>query len=150
MSLSLGQVAPDFSARNQHGETIRLEQLRGRPVVLIFYPWAFSGICTGELRVLRDSQEELRRVGAHLVAISCDSMFTLRAFADAEGLDFDLLTDHWPHGGIALRYGVFDDQAGCSLRGTFVIDADGIIRWSVVNQIGDPREIADLIVSLAA
>ena len=150
MSLSIGQVAPDFTARNQHGETIRLEQLRGRPVVLIFYPWAFSGICTGELRVLRDSQEEFRRVGAQVIAISCDSMFTLRAFADAEGLDFDLLSDHWPHGGTALRYGVFDDQAGCSLRGTFVIDADGIIRWSVVNQIGEPREIADLIVSLAA
>jgi len=150
MSLSIGQVAPDFSARNQHGETIQLEQLRGQPVVLIFYPWAFSGICTGELRVLRDASEQFSRVGARLVAISCDAMFTLRAFADAEDLEFDLLTDHWPHGGIALRYGVFDDQAGCALRGTFVIDTDGIIRWSVVNQIGEPREVADLAASLAA
>jgi peroxiredoxin len=150
VSLAIGQVAPDFTTRNQHGETIRLEQLRGRPVVLIFYPWAFSGICTGELRVLRDSQEVFRRVGARLVAVSCDAMFTLRAFADAEGLDFDLLTDHWPHGGIAERYGVFDDQAGCSLRGTFVIDAEGVVCWSVVNGIGEPREIADLVAGLAA
>lgn len=150
MSLSIGQVAPDFTARNQHGQTIQLEQLRGRPVLLIFYPWAFSGICTGELRVLRDAADQFRRVDARLLAISCDSMFTLRAFADAEGLEFDLLTDHWPHGGTALKYGVFDDQAGCSLRGTFVIDADGIIRWSVVNGIGEPREIADLVAGLAA
>ena len=60
-----------------------------------------------------------------MLAVSCDAMFTLRAYADAERIGFDLLTDHWPHGAIAQAYGVFDEQAGCALRGTFVLDADG-------------------------
>ena len=69
-------------------------------------------------------------------------MFSLRVFADTEGLPFDLLTDHWPHGEIARAYGVFDEQAGCALRGSFVLDPDGRITWSVVNQIGEARDIA--------
>ena len=77
-----------------------------------------------------------------MVAISCDAMFTLRAYADAEGLPFDLLTDHWPHGEIARAYGVFDEEAGCALRGSFLLDADGLVRWSVVNGIGEARDIA--------
>jgi peroxiredoxin len=85
-----------------------------------------------------------------VLGVSCDAMFTLRAYAEAEALPFDLLTDHWPHGAIAQAYGIFDDQAGCALRATFVLDAEGVVTWRVVNGIGEPREMTDLLAVLAA
>ena len=148
--IGVGNPAPDFTARNQHGESIALAALRGGPVVIVFYPWAFSRICRGELTALRDDQARFRSAGARVLAVSCDSMFTLRAYADAEGIDFDLLTDHWPHGAIARAYGVFDVEAGCALRGTFVLDAAGVVMWRAVNGIGEPRDLADVLGSLAA
>ncbi len=150
MTLAVGDRAPDFAARNQHGEQVTSAQLSGAPAVLVFYPWAFSNICTGELSALRADHARFEAAGARVISISCDAMFSLRAFADQEGIEFDLLTDHWPHGQIATAYGVFDEHAGCSLRGTFVIDADGIIAWQVVNGIGEARDIADLLANLAA
>jgi peroxiredoxin len=144
------QPAPDFSARNQHGELVSLAALHGTPVVLLFYPWAFSSICRGELAAVRDNHHRFTATGARVLAISCDSMFTLRAYAEAEGIGFDLLTDHWPHGVIAHAYGVFDADAGCALRATFVLDAEGVISWSVVSGIGEPRDLAPVLDRLAA
>jgi len=138
----VGSIAPDFTTRNQYGQEVTLSQLRGAPVVVVFYPWAFTGICTSELGALRDDLDQFNAVGARVVAVSCDAMFSLRIFAEQENLGFDLLTDHWPHGAIAQSYGVFNGEAGCALRGTFVLDADGVVTWTVVNQIGEPREIA--------
>ena len=147
--LSVGDVAPDFTLKDQNGQDVTLSSFKGaKNVVVVFYPFAFSGICTGELQTLRKGKESFAAVGARVLAISCDAMFSLRAFADQQDLDFDLLTDHWPHGEIARSYGVFDEQAGCSLRGTFVLDANGLVRWSVLNGIGEPREIADLVAQL--
>jgi peroxiredoxin len=137
----IGTAAPDFSTRNQNGQPVTLTELAGAPAVLIFYPWAFSSICTGELRSLRDQWRRFDELGARVLAISCDAMFTLRAYADVEGLTFDLLTDHWPHGAIARTYGVFDEKAGCALRGSFLVDAGGILRWRVVNGIGEARDL---------
>jgi peroxiredoxin len=140
---ALGQAAPDFTTRNQHGQSVSLSALRGRPVVLVFYPWAFSGICTSELGGLRDGLAELGPgADASVLAVSCDPMFSLRAFAEQEGLAFDLLTDHWPHGAIARGYGVFDDEVGVARRGSFVLDADGTVVWRVLQGIGDARDIA--------
>ena len=141
-----GERAPDFRTRNQHGETVTLTDLVSTsdgPVLLVFYPWAFSGICTGELAALRDGHAELAAAGVRVLAVSCDAMFTLRAFAEAEDLPFDLLSDHWPHGAIAREYGVFDDQAGCALRGSFLIDRSGTVTWRVLNGIGEPRDIVE-------
>ncbi|WBQ02871.1 peroxiredoxin [Kribbella sp. CA-293567] len=135
----VGSQAPDFSARNQHGEQVRLSQYRDRrDVVLVFYPYAFSRVCTSELGALRDRPELL--AGAEFVGISCDPMFTLRAYSEAERLEFGLLSDFWPHGRIASAYGVFDAERGCALRGTFVIDRAGIVRWSVVNAVPEARD----------
>jgi peroxiredoxin len=144
VDLGVGQPAPDFRTRNHHGETVLLSELvadaEGR-VLLVFYPWAFSGICTGELAALRDGHADLAAAGVRVLAVSCDAMFTLRAFAEAEHLPFDLLSDHWPHGAIAREYGVFDDEAGCALRGSFLLDPAGTVTWSVLNGIGEPRDI---------
>lgn len=146
----VGEVAPDFTTRNQHGADVTLSSLRGGPVVLVFYPFAFTGICTSELCELRDNLSQFDDLGATVLALSTDTMFTLRVFAEQEGFTFDLLSDHWPHGAIAQAYGVFDDQIGCALRGTFVLDAEGTVVWSVINSIGDARQVADALAALAA
>ncbi|TDD57660.1 peroxiredoxin [Kribbella antibiotica] len=145
---AVGSRAPDFSTRNQHGEEIRLSQYAGHPVVLVFYPYAFSGVCTSELTALRDRPELL--ASAQFLAISCDPLFTLRAYADHQELGFSLLTDFWPHGAIASSYGVFDAERGCARRGTFVIDAAGVIRWSVLNAMPEARNPDDYAEALSA
>jgi len=145
----VGSVAPEFTATDQHGQTITRTSLHGSKAVLVFYPFAFSGVCTSELGTIRDSLDELRAEDAVVLAISCDPMYALRVFADTEKLAFPLLSDFWPHGQIADDYGVFDSQRGCALRGTFVLDADGVIRWSVVNNLPDARSIEDYQRALA-
>jgi peroxiredoxin len=145
VTVALGQSAPGFTARNQHGELLTLSSLRGAPAVIIFYPWAFSSICHDELAALRDDHESFLTLGSRVLAISCDAMYTLRAYADAERIPFDLLSDHWPHGAIAQAFGVFDERAGCARRGTFVLDSAGLISWQQVNQIDEPREIAAVL-----
>ena len=148
-TLGLGQAAPGFTARNQHGELLALSVLRGAPAVIIFYPWAFSSICRDELAAVRDDHERFVALSARVLAVSCDAMYTLRAYADAEAIPFDLLSDHWPHGAIARAYGVFDEQAGCARRGTFVVDSAGLIRWLQVNQVNEPRELAAVLAAAA-
>ena len=149
MSLALGQQAPSFTARNQHGEQITVSGLYGAPAVIIFYPWAFSSICRDELAALRDDHESFTTLGSRVLAVSCDAIYTLRAYADAEGIPFDLLSDHWPHGAIAQAYGVFDELAGCARRGTFVVDSVGVIRWQQVNQINEQRDITAVLAATA-
>ncbi|WP_166355737.1 peroxiredoxin [Phytoactinopolyspora limicola] len=139
----IGSPAPGFHLQDQHGVGWQLSELRDRPVILVFYPFAFTGVCSGELRALRD--EFVPSVGdvAEVLAISCDSMFSLRVFGETEGLMFPLLSDFWPHGAVASAYGVFDEERGCARRGTFLIDTEGIVRWSVVNDLPDARHVTD-------
>ena len=139
----LNAPAPDFALADQHGSTVRLSDFRGRPVVLVFYPYAFTGVCTSELCALRDELVPAVPDETVVLAVSCDSMFTLRAFADSEGFDFPLLSDFWPHGAVASAYGVFDADRGAASRGTFVIDAQGVVRWNVVNALPDARDVAE-------
>ncbi|MET9241767.1 peroxiredoxin [Nonomuraea sp. NPDC003709] len=141
----VGALAPDFELQDQHGTPVSLSQFRGTKVVLVFYPLAFSGICHGELSALRDQPLD----GAQLLTVSVDSLFTHRAWADREGYTFPLLSDFWPHGQVARAYGVFDEAKGFALRGTFIIDGEGVIRWSVVNPTSAARDIADYIKALA-
>lgn len=138
-------MAPEFSLSNQHGETITRTSLLGAPAVLVFYPYAFSGICSRELAELADLTGDLTAAGARVLAISVDTMFALRTFGDQLGLPFDLLSDFWPHGAVADAYQVFDAERGCAIRGSFVLDADGRITAAVRNRIGEQREMADLV-----
>ena len=144
MSLEIGTSAPDFKLKNQFGEEVALSSFKGnKNVVLLFYPFAFSGICTGELCGLRDDLSTFQNDNVELIAISCDAMHTQKAFAEKEGYKFSLLTDFWPHGEVAKKYGVFNDERGCAIRGTFIIDKSGVLRWSVVNSLGDARNLVD-------
>ncbi|HEY0506459.1 MAG TPA: peroxiredoxin [Blastococcus sp.] len=140
MTLSVGDRAPQFSLRDQDKQVVSLAELRGAPVLLVFYPFAFSGTCTGELCQLRDELAVYTDAGVKVLAVSTDPVFALKAFRDKEGFDFPLLSDFWPHGAVAQEYGVFNDTAGMALRGTFLIDAEGTIAFTEVNSPGDARE----------
>jgi len=140
MSLSVGDVAPEFSLPDQDKQVVSLADLRGAPVLVVFYPFAFSGRCTGELCQLRDELSTYTDAGVQVLAISTDPTFSLKAFREAEGLTFPLLSDFWPHGATAQAYGVFNEKAGMALRGTFLVDAQGKIAFAEVNQAGDTRE----------
>jgi len=145
----VGVPAPDFELVNQFGEPVRLSELRGRAVVLVFFPFAFSGICTGELCEIRDNLALFEDADAVVLGVSVDSKFAQRAYAEREGYTFDLLADFWPHGAVAEQYGVFDPESGMAKRGTFIIDGAGIIRYVVVNPRGQARDFAEYRSALA-
>lgn len=149
MSLSIGDMAPDFTLKNQHGEDISLSSFRGKNVVVVFFPFAFSGICTGELCEIRDNLADFADVDAEVLAISCDHFFSNRAFADRDGYEFSILSDFWPHGDVSREYGTFNDGAGAPNRGTYVIDRDGVLRWKVEQGIGEARKLDDVRLALA-
>lgn len=150
MSVEVGEQAPDFELKDQHGSPVRLSGFQGtKNVVLVFYPLAFSGVCTGELCALRDDFPEVNREDVELLTVSVDSTFVLRTWADRDNFDFSLLSDFWPHGEVAKLYGVFDEDKGVATRGTFIIDKAGVIRWKVVNPIPQARDIAEYTKVLA-
>jgi mycoredoxin-dependent peroxiredoxin len=149
--LTIGAVAPDFTLRDQHGAEFSLSALTAeKNVVLVFFPFAFSGICTGELDEIRDHLERFVSDDLQVLCISCDSMFALRAWADIQGYFFPLLSDHWPHGAIAGAYGVLSQANGAPLRGTFLIGRDRVIGWTLVNGPGDRRDFSELPAAVAA
>ncbi|ADG89062.1 peroxiredoxin [Thermobispora bispora] len=149
MAVEVGQVAPDFELKDQHGTPIKLSGLRGKKVVLVFYPLAFTPVCHGELTAIRDGLVGALPDDARVLTVSVDSMFSHRAWAEQEGFTFPLLSDFWPHGAVARAYGVFDEGRGVAQRGTFIIDAEGVVRWKVVNPPGEPRDIAAYLKALA-
>jgi peroxiredoxin len=150
MAVEIGQEAPDFELKNHNGEPVRLSSFRGtRNVVLVFYPLAFSGVCTSELYALRDDFPEAGRDDVELLTVSVDSTYVLGKWADTENFGFALLSDFWPHGVVASLYGVFDTDRGLARRGTFVIDKSGVVRWKVINPILEAREITEYQKALA-
>ncbi|CAN2233647.1 peroxiredoxin [Candidatus Planktophila dulcis] len=151
MTLTIGQAAPDFELKNQYGELVKLSSFQGeKNVVVLFIPFAFTGTCTGELCAIRDDLAAFQNDNVQVLAISCDSPFTQKIFAEQEGYKFPVLADFWPHGAAAQAYGIFNADLGCALRGTFIIDKEGIIRWTVVNGLGDARNNGDYKSAIAA
>jgi peroxiredoxin len=139
MSLQVGEQAPDFTLKDQNNQERTLSELRGdRNVLVVFYPLAFSGICTGELDQLRDDLAAFTDV--QVLAVSVDSVYTLKAWSNQRGYDFPLLADFWPHGKVAQDYGVFNDRAGIANRGTFLVDTYGVIRFAEMKQPGEARD----------
>ena len=150
MSVEVGQVAPDFTLSNQDGEKVTLSDYRGKKNVLVmFYPFAFTGVCTGELCTIRDRRGDFVNDTTEVLSISCDPVYSLKEFAGKESLDHQLLSDFWPHGETAKAYGVFLDDKGFAIRGSFIVDKDGIVRWAVVNGQGEARSADDYATALA-
>jgi peroxiredoxin len=149
MAIQVGDKAPDFELKDNHGATVRLSDFRGeKNVVVLFYPFAFTGVCTGELCELRDNLPKFVNDDVQLLAVSNDSIHTLRVFAEQEGLEYPLLSDFWPHGEVSRAYGVFDADKGCAVRGTFIVDKEGVVRWSVVNALPDARDLNEYLAAL--
>jgi peroxiredoxin len=150
----VGAVAPDFELRDQNNEVVRLSQFRGeKAVLLVFYPFAFTNICTGELGQISKHLDTFASDDAQVLSISIDSPYAHKIFAQREALEFPLLSDFWPHGAVAQSFGVFNSSVGVSNRGTFLIDRAGIVRFSEANEIGagrDPQRWIDEINALSA
>lgn len=141
MTPEVGSVAPDFTVKNQDNREVTLSSFRGRaPVLLVFYPFAFSRICTGELRELRDGRASYEAAGVEVMAISTDPTYALKAYAEQDDYRFTLLSDFWPHGAVSMAYGVFNEKAGMAVRGTFLLDVAGAVTFSEVNGPGEPRD----------
>jgi peroxiredoxin len=151
MTLAVGTEAPDFTLKDQGGNDVSLSSFRGRQnVVLVFYPFTFTGVCEGELCALRDDLSEFERADAQLLAISCDSRFAQQQWAQQQGYTFPVLSDFWPHGAVSRAYGVFNEQLGAAKRATFVIDKNGVVAAVVESpNLGTPRDKAAYEAALA-
>src|SRR5690606_16863403 len=137
--------------RDQFGQDVQLAGFRGsKAVALLFYPFAFSGVCQGELRGIRLRLAEFLTFDTEVLAISCDPTYALRAFADSDGLNFPLLSDFWPHGEVSRSYEVFDETRGCSRRSTYVVDKVGRITWAVHNTMAEGRDLDEHLRELQA
>ena len=151
MSIAPGTPAPDFELVDQTRTMRTLADFKGKKTLVVFIPFAFSGTCEGELCYIRDHRAALNDLDANVVAISCDHYFANKAWAEANGFEFPVLSDYWPHGGIAQAYGAFNEKTGSANRFTFVLDEDGVVR-NVINteSLGVAREFDEYTTALAA
>ena len=141
MALQIGDQAPEFDLHIAHGERVRLADFRGRSnVLLVFHPYAWTAVCTEEALDLQENLESFKSAETELVFVSCDTPAARQAWKESLGAEFTFASDFWSHGAAAKAYGVFDESSGASVRGTFLIDKDGAVIWSVVNDIDTKRD----------
>jgi peroxiredoxin len=135
-ALATGTVAPDFSLQSSPDKRLSLSELRGRPVILVFYPADWSPVCGDQLGLYNELREEFAKFDAVLLALSVDGVWCHAAFANDRRYHFSLLADFEPKGEVARRYGVYRTTDGFSERALFVLDKQGVIRWSYVSPVG--------------
>ncbi|MEU6250090.1 peroxiredoxin [Glycomyces sp. NPDC047010] len=141
MPIEPGTAAPAFTLKDQNNQEVSLADFRGeKNVLLVFYPFAFTGTCEGELCGIRDNLDAYQTDDVQVLSVSVDSPFAHKVWAQREGFEFPLLSDFWPHGAVAQAYGVFNDEKGMANRGTFVIDKDGVVRFAEMNMPGEARD----------
>jgi mycoredoxin-dependent peroxiredoxin len=151
MALAIGDTAPDFTLKDQQGNDVTLSGFRGKQnVVLVFYPFTFTGVCQGELCAIRDDPSTFEAAGAQVLAISCDTRFAQQQWAEQQGFAFPVLSDFWPHGEVSRAYGVFNEDLGAAMRATFVIDKDGKVAAMFQSaNLGTPRAREEYEAALA-
>ena len=135
-ALPAGTSAPDFALKSTPDQTVRLSELRGRPVVLVFYPADWSPVCGDQVGLYNEMLSEFQDMGAQILGISVDGVWSHSAFARDRKLHFPLLADFEPKGEVARLYGVYRSSDGTSQRALFVINADGVIHWSYISPVG--------------
>ena len=151
MAVEVGSRAPDFTLKDYNKQNVTLSSYQGASnVLLVFYPFAFSGICTGELCQLRDELADYTSADVQVVGVSVDTPYSLKAWTKEQGYQFPLLSDFWPHGEVAKTYGVFLEEAGMAVRGTFLVDKSGVLRFAEVNGPGEARDQAGWKKAVAA
>ncbi len=141
MTVKTGDRAPGFDLEVAHGERVALSDFVGRSnLLLVFHPLAFTQVCEDEARDLQENLESFRNAGTEIVFVSCDPAPARQAWKRQLGAEYTFASDFWPHGAAAKAYGVFDEETGTSLRGTFLIDREGTVIWSLVKGAGSRRE----------
>jgi mycoredoxin-dependent peroxiredoxin len=141
MPLEIGDRAPGFTLKDQNNQDRTLSEFHGNHnVLIVFYPFAFSGLCTGELDELRENLTEYQNSNVQVLGVSVDSVYALKVWSQQQRYEFPLLSDFWPHGEVTQAYGVFNEVAGMANRATFLVDTDSVIRFMEVNQPGEPRD----------
>ncbi|MCH7584651.1 MAG: peroxiredoxin [Acidobacteria bacterium] len=151
MPIDIGQPAPDFELRNVDGETVSLTDLAGRKSLIVFIPFPFTGTCEGELCTIRDRMEELNEIDANVVAITTDTLFSNKVWAEQNGFKFPVLSDFWPHGSVTDAYGTFDPKVGAANRSSFVLDKEGVVRAVIATESrGVARDYDDYLAALNA
>jgi peroxiredoxin (alkyl hydroperoxide reductase subunit C) len=141
MPLAVGEVAPDFTLKDQNNQDVSLAAFRDRKaVLLVFYPLAFTGTCQGELTAIRDHLPTFANDHVQVLTVSVDSTYSHKVWSLQQGFEFPLLADFWPHGAVAQAYDVFDETTGRANRGTFLIDRTGLIRFAEELGPRDPRD----------
>jgi peroxiredoxin len=148
--IEIGQAAPEFAGKDQDGEERSLSGWRGTPVLVVFIPFSFTGVCEGELCQIRDDYSRFTDVGVQVVVVTCDPGPSQKRWAADQGWNFPMLSDFWPHGAIARAYGVFNEERGCANRGTILVGADGtVVDTFATDSLGTPREAARYTEALA-
>ena len=141
MGLQIGDQAPEFDLDVAKGERVRLADFRGRSnVLLVFHPYAWTAVSTEEALDLQENLESFRSAETEVVFVSCDTSAARQAWKESLGAEFTFASDFWSHGAAARAYGVFDEMSGASVRGTFLIDKQGAVIWSLVNEAGTRRD----------
>lgn len=141
MTVKTGDRAPDFDLEVTHDERVRLSDFLGRTnLLLVFHPFAFTPVCEDEARDLQDNLESFRNAGTEIVFVSCDPSAARQAWKRELGAEYVFASDFWSHGAAARAYGVFNEANGAPFRGTFLIDRDGTVIWSLVKTDGERRE----------
>ena len=140
MAVRAGDSAPEFDLEVEHRERLRLSDFRGRSnVLLVFHPFAFTPVCEDEARDLQENLGAFRDAGTEIVFVSCDPSPARQAWKRELGVEYTFASDFWPHGAAAKAYGVFNEVNGSPLRGTFLIDHDGTVIWSLVKERDERR-----------
>ena len=135
MAVKTGERAPEFDLEVDHHERVRLADFHGRSnVLLVFHPFAFTPVCEDEARDLQENLTSFRDAGTEIVFVSCDPSAARQAWKKELGAEFTFASDFWPHGAAAKAYGVFNESTGAPHRGTFLIDKDGTVIWSLVKE----------------
>jgi peroxiredoxin len=141
MAIETGSEAPEFDLEVDRESRVRLSDFRGRRnVLLVFHPFAFTPICEEEARDLQENLPAFESADTEVVLVSCDSVPARQAWKRALELTYTLASDFWPHGEAARRYGVFDEESGAAIRGTFLIDKEGTVVWKLVTGPDERRE----------
>lgn len=145
-TLRVGQPAPDFELQGQGEDKVKLSDLRGQKVVIAFHGLAFTNICTRQMLDLELNEEKLEEAGAKAVAINVDQPNAKRAWADAIGVKkTPLLSDYWPHGGVAQKYGIFKEKQGISGRAVYIVDEEGNLAWQKEYEMGEVPDFDEIL-----
>ena len=150
VTLEVGDLAPDFTLKDQNDQEVTLSALRGKKVVLSFHPLAWTRVCAIQMQDLEKHREDMERLGAVALGLSVDAVPTKKAWAESLGIqETRLLADFWPHGGVARAYGIFREKNGFSERAVFIVDAEGIIRFKKIYPMREVPDIGEILDALA-